>query len=368
MLILSTIFSHYAGAEAEGTIVAITVPIAIVFLTLTLLFGAASFVTRYVVKRRNRNAQNLNPENPAPHEVFVNGNQHNNAGVGNNPVPPLQGNGNDANVPAEVLVNVNQLDNDDDDLPAPALQGNDANVPPEAIVNVNQLDNNDDNLPAPALQGNDANVPPEAIVNVNQLDGDDGDLSVPLLQGNDANVSPEVGVGTNQQGNNDVIVNSTQLDDDDGTGDHAPANYVPVPHELPGNGIGDLPSEVVDRHHNEHADCGLRVSIAVSNPLHERVRFVGNYKMLDRTTEESTLTSEEEESRQNPKQPTPEEKEQIPKECTDRNKQCRPVDDIQRKASTRSRGAERIDWPWEQRSFSSPSRTTSETNHSLVCL
>ena len=338
MLILSTIFSHYAGAEAEGTIVAITVPIAIVFLTLTLLFGAASFVTRYVVKRRNRNAQNLNPENPAPHEVFVNGNQHNNAGVGNNPVPPLQGNGNDANVPAEVLVNVNQLDNDDDDLPAPALQGNDANVPPEAIVNVNQLD------------------------------GDDGDLSVPLLQGNDANVSPEVGVGTNQQGNNDVIVNSTQLDDDDGTGDHAPANYVPVPHELPGNGIGDLPSEVVDRHHNEHADCGLRVSIAVSNPLHERVRFVGNYKMLDRTTEESTLTSEEEESRQNPKQPTPEEKEQIPKECTDRNKQCRPVDDIQRKAFTRSQGAERIDWPWEQRSFSSPSRTTSETNHSLVCL
>ena len=183
-----------------------------------------------------------------------------------------------------------------------------------------------------------------------------GDNPVPLLQGNDAD------------GPLEVIVNDTQHDNDDGVGDNAPANYVPVPHELP----GDLPYEVDDCHDEHCANFG--VSIAVSNPLHERVWFVRNYDivaspwstnedMLDHTTEESIITSEEEQNRQSPKQSIPEEKEQVPEECTDRNKQCRPVDAMQRKASTRSRG-ESIGWP----SFSSPSRATSETNHSLVRL
>ena len=306
-------------------IVAITVPIAILFLTLTLtlLLGAVAFVRCYVLKQRKRNAHNRNLENQALHEE--------NNGAGD--LLPLQGDG--VNVPLEVIANGNQLDGDD--------------------VGDN---------PVPLLQGNDANDPPEVLVNVDQLDGDDvSDLSVPALQGNDANVPPEVGVGANQQGNNDVIVIGNQLDDDDG-GNQVPSNYVPVPQELPRNGIGDLPSEVDDRH-DEH-DCGLRVPVAVSNPLHERARWCMNEDMLDRTTEVSTLTSEEEENRQNPKQSIPEEKEQIPEECTDRNKQCRPVDDIQRKASTRSRGAE--SWPWKQHSFSSQNRATSETDHSLVRL
>ena len=345
-------------------IVAITVPIAILFLTLTLLLGAVAFVTCYVLKRRKRNAHNRNLENQAPHEMFVNGNQRNNDGVGNNSVPPLQGNG--VSVPLEVCDPDNHEENNGagDLLP---LQGDGANVPLEVIANGNQLDGDDvgDN-PVPLLQGNDANDPPEVLVNVDQLDGDDvSDLPVPALQGNDANVPPEVGVGANQQDNNDVIVNGNQLDDDDG-GNQVPSNYVPVPQELPRNGIGDLPSEVDDRH-DEH-DCGLRVPVAVSNPLHERARWCMNEDMLDRTTEVSTLTSEEEENHQNPKQPMPEEKEQLPEQCTDRNKQCRPVDDIQRKASTRSRGVESIGWPWVQHSFSSPSRATSETDHSLVCL
>ena len=265
----------------------------IAILFLTLLLGAV--LTYYVVKR-NRNPHNQHPENP----VLVNDNQHNNSGVGNNPVPPLQGNG--------------------------------VNIPPEVCVPDNQEENNDA-----------------------------GDLPVPPVQGDGVNVPL------------DVIVNGTRPDDDD-AGDHAPANYVPVPHELLGNGIGDLPSEVVDRHNEHDANFRLGVPIAVSNPPHERARFVGNWNteanswsmnedMSDHTTEESIFTSEEEQNRQSPKQSIPEEKEQMPEECTDRNKQCRPVDAMQRKASTRSRG-ESIGWP----SFSSPSRATSETNHSLVRL
>ena len=339
----------------------------IAILFLTLLLGAV--LTYYVVKR-NINPHNQHPENP----VLVNDNQHNNDGVGNNPVPPLQGNG--VNIPPEVCVPDNQEENNDaDDLPVPPVQGDGVNVPLDVIANGNRLEEDNGDLPVPPVQGNDANIPPEVIVNGSHLDGDDGgDLPGPLVQGDDdANVPPEVGAGVNQQGNNDVIVNGTRLDDDD-AGDHAPANYVPVPHELLGNGIGDLPSEVVDRHNEHDANFRLGVPIAVSNPPHERARFVGNWNteanswsmnedMLDHTTEESIFTSEEEQNRQSPKQSIPEEKEQIPEECTDRNKQCRPVDAMQRKASTRSRG-ESIGWP----SFSSPSRATSETNHSLVRL
>ena len=379
-------------------IVAIAVPI--LFFTLTLLFGTVAFITCCVLKRRKRIAQNRIQENLAQHNVLVNGNQHNNGGVGNNPVPPLQDNGiplevrapdnheenNDAgdllvppaqddgvDVPLEDIVNGNQLEGDNvGDLPVPPVQ-DDANVPLEVIVNGSHLDGDGVGDPSvPAVQGNDTNVPPEVIVNVSQLEVDNvGDLPVPSLQGNDANVPPEVGVDANQQDNNDVIVNRNQLDDND-AGDHAPANYVPVLHELPGN--GDLPYEVDDRHDEHGANFRLGVPIAVSNRLNERARFVGNCNteanswsmnedVLDRTTEESILTSEEEENRHNPKQPIPEEKEQMPEECTDRNKQCRPVDAMQRKASTRSRG-ESIGWP----SFSSPSRATSETNHSLVRL
>ena len=333
--LISKFLYHYAGADWVIAVVCVLVLIAILFLTL--LLGAV--LTYYVVKR-NRNPHNQHPENP----VLVNDNQHNNDGVGNNPVPPLQGNG--------------------------------VNIPPEVCVPDNQEENNDaGDLPVPPVQGNDANIPPEVIVNGSHLDSDDGgDLPGPLVQGDDdANVPPEVGAGVNQQGNNDVIVNGTRPDDDD-AGDHAPANYVPVPHELLGNGIGDLPSEVVDRHNEHDANFRLGVPIAVSNPPHERARFVGNWNteanswsmnedMSDHTTEESIFTSEEEQNRQSPKQSIPEEKEQVPEECTDRNKQCRPVDAMQRKASTRSRG-ESIGWP----SFSSPSRATSETNHSLVRL
>ena len=371
MLRLSTNVSHYAGAGAgagagaDGMIVAIAVPI--LFFTLTLLFLTVAFITCCVLKRRKRIAQNRILENLAQHNVLVNGNQHNNGQ--SNPVPPLQDNG----IPLEVRAPDNHEENNDaGDLLVPPAQ-DDANVPLEVIVNGSHLDGDGVGDPSvPAVQGNDTNVPPEVIVNVSQLEVDNvGDLPVPALQGNDANVPPEVGVDANQQDNNDVIVNRNQLDDND-AGDHAPANYVPVLHELPGN--GDLPYEVDDRHDEHGSNFRLGVPIAVSNRLNERARFVGNCNteanswsmnedVLDRTTEESISTSEEEENQHNPKQPIPEEKEQMPEECTDRNKQCRLVDAMQRKASTRSQG-ESIVWP----SFSSPSRATSETNHSLVRL